>query len=346
MQQKLHEMAANRVHTAPEDWKELVSEIWEMENTQAASWRKFSRLRWIREGEAPSKFFLSILKARRAQEEISSLVKDDGMRLEDDESILEELKHYYQELYRQLPVSAEDEELRQCILKLVHKRLTVALNSCLTEEPTEEEIGKVILSLKREKVPGLDGMTVEVLRLLWRHTPGDVIGEGRPILYLGYPIGWKVPESQLLNFITGKLERKLGNWAYRLLTFEGRLIVLKHIVRSIPVHLLSCMALDPQTLKKMEQTCRRFVWGRCAKAKADSEDGAPPGRRLDAGSGGSTEVDDSEETMGSMRDWEVEEILMTKCPGSISGAKTATGLLKVWTKAKTKLELQRNEFTP
>ncbi|KAL2620270.1 hypothetical protein R1flu_000475 [Riccia fluitans] len=45
------------------------------------------------------------------------------------------------------------------------------------------------------------------------------------------------------------------------------MIVLKHIIRSIPAHLLSCMALDPQTLKKMEQTCRRFVWGKNAQGK-------------------------------------------------------------------------------
>ncbi|KAL2607509.1 hypothetical protein R1flu_026082 [Riccia fluitans] len=132
-QRKLREMAVNRAHMVSADGKEL---------------------------------------ARRAQDEISSIVKDDGTRLEDDDSILEELRQYYQELYRQYPVSDEDEELRQRVLNLVHKRLTVAHNTGLTEVPTEE-IGKVILTLKSEKAPGIDGMTAEVLRLLWRHVPGD-----------------------------------------------------------------------------------------------------------------------------------------------------------------------------
>ncbi|KAL2654070.1 hypothetical protein R1flu_022198 [Riccia fluitans] len=48
----------------------------------------------------------------------------------------------------------------------------------------------------------------------------------------------------------------------------------------------------------------------------------------------------------SMRNWEVEEILMANCPGKIQGAKTATGLLKVWVRARTNLEIQRSKFTP
>ncbi|KAL2603094.1 hypothetical protein R1flu_008781 [Riccia fluitans] len=99
--------------------------------------------------------------------------------------------------------------------------------------------------------------------LQWLRMSGCYIArEGEPVQYLGYPIGWRVPESQQLNYIARKLERKLGNWVYRFLTFEGRLIVLRHIIRSSPAYVLSCIALDLQTLKKIEQACRRFVWGK------------------------------------------------------------------------------------
>ncbi|KAL2621739.1 hypothetical protein R1flu_001944 [Riccia fluitans] len=113
MQKKRREMAASRTHAVSAEFTKLVSEVREMETSQAAKWRKFSRLRWIREGDAPSKFFFSILKACCTQEEISTIVKDDGTRLEEDDSILEELQQYYQNLYRQHPVSEEDEELRK-----------------------------------------------------------------------------------------------------------------------------------------------------------------------------------------------------------------------------------------
>ncbi|KAL2644587.1 hypothetical protein R1flu_012174 [Riccia fluitans] len=141
-------MAANRTHTASAEWSKLEAEVRELDNILAVKWRKLSRLRWIREGDAPSKFFFSILKARRTQEEITTLVRDDGTRLEDNDNILEELKQYYQELYRQPLVSEEDEELRRHILKLMHKRISEAHNAYLIEEPNEEEIEKVIRNLK------------------------------------------------------------------------------------------------------------------------------------------------------------------------------------------------------
>ncbi|KAL2644588.1 hypothetical protein R1flu_012175 [Riccia fluitans] len=217
----------------------------------------------------------------------------------------------------------------------------------------------------------------------WLKDTGCYIArEGEPIRYLGYPIGWRVPESQLLNFITGKLERKLGNWTYQLLTFEGRIIVLKHVIRSIPAHLLSCMALDPQTLKKMEQTCRRFVWGKNAQGKekipllawealqpTKSDGGLDipsfavqgeaqklrqvlrmvhhPGEDWMCALGALLRWKTAKgREAASMRHWDIEEILMANCPSKIQGAKTATGLLKVWVKVRTNLEIQRNDFTP
>ncbi|KAL2623319.1 hypothetical protein R1flu_003524 [Riccia fluitans] len=167
-----------------------------------------------------------------------------------------------------------------------------------------------------------------------------------------------------------------------LLTFEGRLVVLKHIIRSIPAHLLSCMAVDPQTLKVMEQTCRHFVWGKNAlgtakipllawealqPAKSEGGLGIPsfslqgdaqklrqplrlvhhPGEdwmlaleallRWIVAKG---------QWAASRRCWEIEEILMAKCPSKIPGARTATGLLRICVRARTRLEILRRNFTP
>ncbi|KAL2628550.1 hypothetical protein R1flu_013236 [Riccia fluitans] len=217
----------------------------------------------------------------------------------------------------------------------------------------------------------------------WLCTSGCYIArEGEPVRYLGYPIGRRVPGSQLLNYIAGKFEQKLGNWVYRFLTFEGRLIVLRHIIRSIPVYVLSCIALDLQTLKKMEQVCRHFVWGKNIQgrdkipllawedlqpAKGDGGLDIPsfalqgdtqklrlilrmvyhPGEdwMIALGELLKWKVDKGR-WAASMRHWAVEEILMVNCPGKIQGARTATGLLKIWARARAELEIPRKEFTP
>ncbi|KAL2629367.1 hypothetical protein R1flu_014053 [Riccia fluitans] len=132
----------------------------------------------------------------------------------------------------------------------------------------------------------------------------------------------------------------------------------------------------------MEQICRRFVWSKNAQGKDKipllaREDLQPAKREGGLGIPSFALQGDAQKlrqvlrmmhrlgedwmlALGAllkwmivkkrwavtMRDWEVEEILMAKCPNSISGAKTATGLLKVWAKAKTRLELLRKDFTP
>ncbi|KAL2630705.1 hypothetical protein R1flu_015391 [Riccia fluitans] len=136
------------------------------------------------------------------------------------------------------------------------------------------------------------------------------------------------------------------------------------------------------TLKKIEQACRCFVWGKNIQgrdkipllawevlqpAKGDGgldipsfalqrdsqklrlilrmvhhprEDwmialGALLKWKIDKGRGAT-----------SMRHWAVEEILMVNCPGRIQGARTATGLLRIWARARAELEIPKKEFTP
>ncbi|KAL3681219.1 hypothetical protein R1sor_024175 [Riccia sorocarpa] len=47
----------------------------------------------------------------------------------------------------------------------------------------------------------------------------------------------------------------------------------------------------------------------------------------------------------SRKHWNREEIMLTKCPWRIAGAKVTSGLLTVWNKAKTKLEITAQEAT-
>ncbi|KAL2603095.1 hypothetical protein R1flu_008782 [Riccia fluitans] len=47
-----------------------------------------------------------------------------------------------------------------------------------------------------------------------------------------------------------------------------------------------------------------------------------------------------------MRHWVVEEILMVNCPSRIQGARTATGLLRIWARVRAELVILKKDFTP
>ncbi|KAL2621697.1 hypothetical protein R1flu_001902 [Riccia fluitans] len=47
-----------------------------------------------------------------------------------------------------------------------------------------------------------------------------------------------------------------------------------------------------------------------------------------------------------MRHWVVEEILMVNCPSRIQGARTPTGLLRIWARVRAELVIPKKDFTP
>ncbi|KAL2635759.1 hypothetical protein R1flu_007238 [Riccia fluitans] len=97
----------------------------------------------------------------------------------------------------------------------------------------------------------------------WLHSIGCYMARaGEIIRYLGLPIGWQVTENQQRHYIFGRLQRRLGNWTYRVLSFAGRMIVLKHILKAMPNHIFTCLSLSCDSLHKNEAICRRFLWGK------------------------------------------------------------------------------------
>ncbi|KAL3683823.1 hypothetical protein R1sor_001845 [Riccia sorocarpa] len=144
-----------------------------LENHLSSIWKRWSCLQWIREGEAPSKFFFNMLKAKRAKEEINLLITDDGQRIETEKGILRELSRFYTNLFTKEPMSTEDIQLRDSVLATVPNKVTPEQNRRLCELPTEEEITDLLKSLPKGKAPGIDGMTSEVLTTLGETAASD-----------------------------------------------------------------------------------------------------------------------------------------------------------------------------
>ncbi|KAL3682862.1 hypothetical protein R1sor_000884 [Riccia sorocarpa] len=58
---------------AKEDFEEAITELRRKEHEEAEQCRRRCKIMWIKEGEAPSKYFFARLKAKHAQEEMSAL---------------------------------------------------------------------------------------------------------------------------------------------------------------------------------------------------------------------------------------------------------------------------------
>ncbi|KAL3688942.1 hypothetical protein R1sor_015251 [Riccia sorocarpa] len=211
LQSKLRHVARDRVHLPDDELEGLEREVKQLEKVRAERWRRWSKIRWFKEGDAPSKFFFAHLKAKRAKEEITTTVTDDGQRINNEEEIIQELHGYYSQLYAQPAVDNDTVALRERTLSRIKCNISREQNGKLAAEPLEEEIGKTIKAFKLEKSPGVDGMTTEVLRELWMDSKGDVLDFVHQFWLTG-KLCWK-QQTCVIKLIPKEGDRqKIKNW--------------------------------------------------------------------------------------------------------------------------------------
>ncbi|KAL2653440.1 hypothetical protein R1flu_021568 [Riccia fluitans] len=93
----------------------------------------------------------------------------------------------------------------------------------------------------------------------WLHHIGCYVAkEGDVIRYLGFPIGWKITETQQWDYILERIQRKLGSWTFWMLSFMGCMVLMKHVFKAMPNHIFTCLTQTLKALDRLEAICRRF----------------------------------------------------------------------------------------
>ncbi|KAL3690932.1 hypothetical protein R1sor_004583 [Riccia sorocarpa] len=134
----------------------------------------------IKKRDAPTKFFFARLKAKLSQEEMSGVVDTQGRLVEEEGEVLQEVHKFYKELYTEEVETEECRTKREQILRLVDRGFTEEQNRRLEAEPDKELITEIVRDLPKEKSPGLDGVTAEILVLGWEFMQQDcfwMVGE-------------------------------------------------------------------------------------------------------------------------------------------------------------------------
>ncbi|KAL3686498.1 hypothetical protein R1sor_009072 [Riccia sorocarpa] len=96
----------------------------------------------------------------------------------------------------------------------------------------------------------------------WLRATGCKIAlEGEVWSYLGCPIGVKLTEEQILQLMLDKITKRLNTWTNRLLSWESRLVLTRHILMALPTYILMVVGLTADGYKELTRACRRFIWG-------------------------------------------------------------------------------------
>lgn len=58
-----------------------------------------------------------------------------------------------------------------------------------------------------------------------------------------------------------RLEKKTSGWKCKLLSYGGKVILIKHVLQALPAYTLAAMNPPKGTFKLMERHLARFFWG-------------------------------------------------------------------------------------
>ncbi|KAL3697755.1 hypothetical protein R1sor_011831 [Riccia sorocarpa] len=155
--------------------KSKEAEVKQRELREAKMWKIKSKDRWLREDEAPSKYFYLQLKAKFSRERITTLERDTGEIITKHIDIISEVDDYYMLLYKRGIVSEQVLLARNEVVGNITRRINAEEDEMLHATPTPQEVDGVVENLPLGKSPGLDGITAEILHSCWSFVRSDCI---------------------------------------------------------------------------------------------------------------------------------------------------------------------------
>lgn len=86
-------------------------------------------------------------------------------------------------------------------------------------------------------------------------TTGCRIAKARKIIsFLGCPIGVQISIDKETKYLMDKVRKRVSHWANKLLTLQGRVVLVKDVLQAIPIYHLMVL-----TLKDVLKDWNRFV---------------------------------------------------------------------------------------
>lgn len=80
-----------------------------------------------------------------------------------------------------------------------------------------------------------------------------------PFKYLGAPVHKGHCRIEYFSEIVDRFTARVEGWYSRFLSFGGKVTLIKSVIASLPLHVLSCMVVPRQILKRIESLMSTFL---------------------------------------------------------------------------------------
>ena len=120
-----------------------------------------SKVRWFEQGEKPTKYFLSLEKARYNAKTCFRMLDDNGKELNSSEEILMEQREFYSKLYEQ------DDFVNFTMTNPCDKKVPDEIRAMQDQQINMGEINEAMKTMRNDRTPGEDGIPVDFYKVFW-----------------------------------------------------------------------------------------------------------------------------------------------------------------------------------
>ena len=122
-----------------------------------------SRMQWLQDGEKPTKYFCNLENKAYTEKTLRKVKLDSGEVVMEQEKILNEIHKFYSFLFEN-----KDTDLKNINFDTLGIKSKMKFNDDMGTAISVEEVGPILKKMKSNKSPGIDGITVEFLKVFWR----------------------------------------------------------------------------------------------------------------------------------------------------------------------------------
>ena len=201
-----NEMLHNGSETLVNNMEKVKMEIasFEKQDTQRAIFR--CRRQWSLQGERPSKYFFNLEKRNYLNKSMYVVQKLNGELTKDYREILNEQKSFYEELYHYNP------DIKFMLTNNNGAQLCEEERIMFEEHISKEELFDAMMTLKSEKVCGIDGLGLSFYRKFWK----QLINPFHEMLIKALQTGFLSTSARhgIINLIPkrGRDDKLVKNW--------------------------------------------------------------------------------------------------------------------------------------
>ncbi|GKV25193.1 hypothetical protein SLEP1_g34663 [Rubroshorea leprosula] len=143
-------------------------DLWKHLRIKERMWQQKSRMVWLKEGDANTKFFHRCMKGRSRRNEINC-IQISGEQHTGVYEIKKEVAKYFKDLF------TEEKWKRPKLYGINFKQISGADNELLTATFSEKEIKEAIWECGSSKAPGPDGFNFSFIKEMWEDIKVEII---------------------------------------------------------------------------------------------------------------------------------------------------------------------------